>query len=80
MLFFKYLRAKGIYMNENDIGTLVVNTAIALHKQLGPGLLETVYESVLTQELSGMKVGYLLNFGEELMKTGITRTVNGFNK
>lgn len=27
--------------------------------------------------LSGMKLGYLLNFGEALMKDGITRTVNG---
>jgi len=24
-----------------------------------------------------MKLGYLLNFGEALMKQGITRTVNG---
>lgn len=27
--------------------------------------------------LSGMKLGYLLNFIEALMKNGITRTVNG---
>ncbi|HEX5056668.1 MAG TPA: GxxExxY protein [Gammaproteobacteria bacterium] len=125
-------------MNEDDIGTLIVKTAIAIHKQLGPGLLETVYEVVLAKELgnqnpkierqvpvsikygdaefeegfradiiverkvilelksveavsnvhkkqlltylglTGMKVGYLLNFGEELMRTGITRTINGF--
>lgn len=28
-------------------------------------------------KLSGLKLGYLLNFGEELMKSGITRTING---
>jgi GxxExxY protein len=28
-------------------------------------------------KLTGIKLGYLLNFGEELMKTGITRTING---
>jgi GxxExxY protein len=27
--------------------------------------------------LMGMKLGYLLNFGEALMKDGITRTING---
>jgi len=27
--------------------------------------------------LANCKLGYLLNFGEELMKTGITRCVNG---
>ena len=27
--------------------------------------------------LTGMKLGYLLNFGEALMKEGITRTING---
>jgi GxxExxY protein len=27
--------------------------------------------------LTGMKPGYLLNFGEALMKEGITRIING---
>lgn len=27
--------------------------------------------------LTGMKLGYLLNFGDALMKNGITRTING---
>ena len=27
-------------------------------------------------KLTGMKLGYLLNFGEDMMKRGITRTVN----
>jgi GxxExxY protein len=27
--------------------------------------------------LTGMKMGYLLNFGESLMKEGITRIING---
>src|SRR5687767_12917562 len=45
-------------MKEDDIGTLVVKTAIAMHKELGPGLLETVYEAILAQELrkQGLKV------------------------
>ena len=124
-------------MNENDIGKEVVDSAIAVHRALGPGLLETVYEVVLLHELrerglkakrqipiaikyrgisfdegfradiivenkvilelkaiekisnvhkkqvltylklTGMRLGYLLNFGEAIMKNGITRIVNG---
>ena len=124
-------------LKENEIGTIVVQCAIAVHRELGPGLLETVYEVVLARELqekglkverqiripieykgvqfdegfrsdilvegkvilelksvekvapahkkqvqtylrlTGCKLGYLLNFGEALMKNGITRCVNG---
>jgi hypothetical protein len=30
--------------------------------------------------LTGCKLGYLLNFGEALMKAGITRCVNGLEE
>ncbi len=124
-------------MTENEIGSQIVDAAIAIHRELGPGLLESVYEAVLAHELSargllverqlpvsicwkgieftegfradllvnkkviveiksierltpshkkqiqtylrltGCRLGYLLNFGEALMKTGIVRCVNG---
>jgi GxxExxY protein len=124
-------------MTENEIGTIVLECAIDIHRGLGPGLLETVYEIILTRELknrgliaerqipvgitykgvkfdegfradiiveskvilelksvehataahkkqvqtylklTGYKLGYLLNFGEAMMKDGITRCVNG---
>ena len=124
-------------MTENEIGRIIVDCAIRLHRELGPGLLESVYEVILTHllietglkverqvpipivfqgirfeegfradlivenkviielksvealnkahkkqvltylKLSGKKLGYLLNFGEELMKDGISRIVNG---
>ena len=127
-------------MTENEIGTLVVEAAIAVHRELGPGLLETVYEVALAGELcerglkvdrqvpvpiryknisfdegfradlvvegkvilelksvervmaahkkqvqtylrlTGCKLGYLLNFGQDVMKTGITRCVNGLQE
>jgi GxxExxY protein len=38
-------------MNENDIGTQVLESAINVHRELGPGLLETVYEVVLARGL-----------------------------
>jgi len=124
-------------MDENQIGTIIVDCAVRLHQALGPGLLETVYEVTLLRrleerglsvqrqiaipvefegqrfdrgfradmivqgsvivelksvekvsaahkkqlltylKLTGLKLGYLLNFGEALMKDGITRTING---
>jgi GxxExxY protein len=124
-------------MTENEVGKIIVDAAIAVHRELGPGLLETVYEVILAYELrqrglsvehqmpisvhykgmvfdvafradlivekivivelksveqvsqahkkqvqtylrlTGCKLGFLLNFGEALMKRGITRAVNG---
>ena len=42
----------GAKMTENEIGTQVVDTAIHLHKNLGPGLLESVYEAILMKLLA----------------------------
>jgi len=124
-------------MSENEIGSIIVDSALDLHRNLGPGLLETVYEVTLARalerrglavqrqvsvpieyqgetfsegfradlivgelvivelksiervtpahkkqlltylRLTGLKLGYLLNFGEALMRDGITRTING---
>jgi len=38
-------------MDENQIGKIIVNASIAVHRELGPGLLESVYEVVLVHEL-----------------------------
>jgi len=38
-------------MNENDIATKIIGVAIELHKKLGPGLLESAYESALAFDL-----------------------------
>lgn len=44
--------------------------------------VETIHNAHKKQVLTflrliGMKLGYLLNFGESLMRDGITRTING---
>lgn len=124
-------------MDVNKITADIVDAAIGIHRELGPGLLESVYELVLVAELrrrghavknqvpfsfeyngqkidnafridvlvddtivielkstesispvhakqlktylalTGRKVGLLLNFGMEYMKTGIRRIVVG---
>jgi len=38
-------------MTENGIGGIVIDCAIKVHMRLGPGLLESVYEAVLSYEL-----------------------------
>lgn len=38
-------------MTENDLAAVVVNTAMQIHMRLGPGLLESVYGTILTHEL-----------------------------
>ena len=127
-------------MTENEIGTICIETAIAVHRELGPGLLESVYEVIMAYELgrrglkverqtpisisykgmlfeeafraellvadkvvielksveqiskahrkqiqtylrlTGMKLGYLFNFGDALIKDGIVRAVNGLEE
>ncbi len=122
-------------MTENEIGRIVIDAALTIHRELGPGLLETVYEAVLAHELrerglvalrqvpvpvfwrgkefylgfradiiiegkvllelksivcitdthrkqlltylklSGLRLGFLLNFGEALMRDGIVLAV-----
>ena len=45
-------------MNIGEISAIVVDAAFHLHKDLGPGLLESVYEAVLARKLEqrGLKV------------------------
>lgn len=125
-------------MTENEIAKIVVNTAFDIHSSLGPGLFESVYETIMEYELvnkhnlfvkrqspipviwetkkldvgfrsdlliedrciveiksietiapvhykqvltylrlTNIKLGLLINFNEELLKTGIRRIVNG---
>ncbi len=39
-------------MHENEIGTIIIEEAIEIHRKLGPGLLESVYEVVLAHRLN----------------------------
>ena len=45
-------------MNENELSKIIVDACYKIHVKLGPGLLETVYETILYYELTklGLKV------------------------
>ncbi|HEU0254116.1 MAG TPA: GxxExxY protein, partial [Pyrinomonadaceae bacterium] len=45
-------------MTKNEIASIVVDAALKIHKTLGPGLLETVYQATLRYELEkrGLRV------------------------
>lgn len=124
-------------MKENLVGAESIAAAIHVHRTLGPGLLESVYEATLAYELqrrglnvrrqvpvpiiyaelkfdegfradliveecvllelksvvqlsaahrkqlqtylrlSGLRLGYLFNFGAEVLREGLVRAVNG---
>ena len=45
-------------MHENEIARIIVDVAYQIHTKLGPGLLESVYEAVITP-LTYLVVNYL---------------------
>ena len=38
-------------MNENELSKVVLDVAFKIHKELGPGLFESVYEAIMAYEL-----------------------------
>lgn len=38
-------------MDENELSKMIIGAAIQVHKQLGPGLLESAYENCLAHQL-----------------------------
>ncbi|MBQ0062954.1 MAG: GxxExxY protein [Prevotella sp.] len=45
-------------MQENDISKIILDLCIKIHKTLGPGLLEKVYEECLCYEISKAGLDY----------------------
>ena len=45
-------------MSENEVAALIVDAALKVHRILGPGLLESVYQATLSAELNrrGLRV------------------------
>lgn len=46
-------------MTYRDLSGAIIGAAIDVHRELGPGLLESVYEHCLAKELRGMDLPFL---------------------
>ncbi|HTB05467.1 MAG TPA: GxxExxY protein [Bacteroidia bacterium] len=58
-------------MTENEISKILVDTFIKVHSQLGPGLLESVYEEVICHELGKKGLAYTRQQGIPLVYNDI---------
>ena len=64
-------------MEFSELSNRGIGCAIEVHRELGPGLLESTYEPCLAHELSlnGIKQGFLINFNVRRLKQGLKRFV-----
>lgn len=42
---------ENLFVNENELSRLIVDSAFKIHSDLGPGLFESVYEATMAHEL-----------------------------
>jgi GxxExxY protein len=49
-------------MDFDNLSTRVIGCAIEVHRELGPGLLESAYEKCLAYELRQANIGYRLQY------------------
>jgi GxxExxY protein len=49
---------KTVQDDANNLSFRVIGAAIEVHRMLGPGLLESVYETCLCHELSSLEIGF----------------------
>ena len=50
-------------MTENQIATTILDCAFNIHRKLGPGLFESVYEEVIAYELLKRKLEFVRQYG-----------------
>jgi len=68
----------GICFDEGFRADAVINDRVLIELKSVKRLTAAHRKQIQTYlRLTGMKLGYLLNFGEALMKNGIVRAVNG---
>ena len=69
---------QGLTFDEGFRADLIVEGSVIVELKSVERVSPAHRKQVLTYlRLTHMKLGYLLNFGEALMKDGITRTING---
>ena len=59
-------------MDENEIWGIIVDAAIKIHSELGPGLLESVYKIVLERELQSRGLTVERQVPVEIEYNGLT--------
>lgn len=57
---------------EDRLGAAVVNCAYAVHRELGPGLLESIYETCFCHELNKRRIPFKRQVAAPLVYDGIT--------
>jgi GxxExxY protein len=73
-------------MHENEIAKIILDCAFKIHKLVGPGLLESVYEELLSFELKKIglhvkrQVGIPLNYETIKMEIGFRADIIVENK
>ncbi len=69
---------KGVKFDEGFRADIIVNDKVILELKSVENVTKAHKKQVLTYlKMTGCKLGYLLNFGDELMKDGIFRIING---
>lgn len=58
-------------MKENDLSQIVIGLCIKIHRTLGPGLLESVYEEVLCYELKKAGLSFKRQYGINVTYDGM---------
>lgn len=54
-------------MTENELATIAVDICYKIHRTLGPGLLESVYEAAFAYELDQLDIPYRRQYGIEVV-------------
>jgi len=54
-------------MTENELSKIIVHSCFKIHTQLGPGLLESVYEELLAFELKKQNLNIVRQQGTPLV-------------
>lgn len=52
-----------MFVDENQLSNVIIGAAIEVHKQLGPGLLESTYENCLVYELAQLNIPFQRQIG-----------------